>query len=132
MSARDATKACPCGSAKPFDACCGPCLDGARAAPTAEALMRSRYVAYALGREDYLLATWHASTRPAALGLDAQPAMRWIGLDIKRHEALGDARAVVEFVARHRVGGRARRLHETSRFVFETGRWFYVDGDIAE
>ena len=94
--------------------------------------MRSRYVAYALGREDYLLATWHPSTRPAALGLDGQPGMRWIRLDIKRHETLGDARAVVEFVARYRVGGRARRLHETSRFVLEDGRWFYVDGDVAE
>lgn len=93
--------------------------------------MRSRYVAYALGLEPYLLATWHPSTRPATLDLDAEPRPRWIGLDIKRHETRGDDRAIVEFVARYRVAGRAHRLHETSRFVREDGRWFYVDGDFT-
>jgi SEC-C motif-containing protein len=99
-------------------------------APDAEALMRSRYSAYALGLADYLLATWHPDTRPADLTFDEQPPVRWLGLDVKRHEPDGD-RAVVEFVARFRQGGgRASRLHETSRFVRETGRWYYVDGEI--
>lgn len=94
--------------------------------------MRSRYVAYALGREPYLLATWHASTRPATLALESEPQPRWIGLAIRRHEVQDGDHAIVEFVARYRIGGRAYRLHETSRFVRDDGRWFYVDGDIAE
>lgn len=88
--------------------------------------MRSRYAAYALGRADYLLATWHPSTRPSGIALD--PPVKWIGLDVRRHDVDGD-RATVEFVARSKLGGRAHRLHETSRFVREAGRWYYVDGD---
>lgn len=91
--------------------------------------MRSRYSAFVLGREDYLLATWHADTRPAALQLDAEPKAVWIGLDVKRHSVTGERAAEVEFIARYRVGGRAHRMHETSRFAQEGGRWFYVDGD---
>lgn len=93
--------------------------------------MRSRYSAYVLRLEPYLLQTWHASTRPSHLGLAQEsPSPTWLGLSVKRasHE---DDRAVVEFVARLRVGGgSARRLHETSRFVREDGRWYYVDGDL--
>ncbi len=131
MIQRTRQQPCPCGSGRPFSACCAPLLDGDVAAPTAEALMRSRYSAYALAREDYLLATWHASTRPVSLALHEPPRPRWIGLDIRRHEPQGDARAVVEFVARFRVDGRAHVLHETSRFVREGGRWYYVDGNFA-
>lgn len=90
--------------------------------------MRSRYAAYVLGLADYLLATWHASTRPDALDDDA---VRWLGLEVKRHEPAGDDAAIVEFVARYRAGGRGHRLHETSRFRREDGRWYYVDGDFA-
>lgn len=92
--------------------------------------MRSRYTAYALQNEDYLQATWHASTRPASEAL-TQDATKWLGLEIRRHVPDGD-KAVVEFVARCKVGGRAQRLHETSRFVREQGRWFYVDGIFPE
>lgn len=91
--------------------------------------MRSRYSAYVLGLEDYLLATWHASTRPAALNLCTEAKPKWLGLEIKARTENGDS-ATVEFVARCRVGGRAQRLHETSRFVREDGCWFYVDGVI--
>ena len=91
--------------------------------------MRSRYEAYVALDRDWLLATWHASTRPATLELD--PAIRWLGLDVKDHREAGPDHAEVEFVARFRVGGgRAQRLHERSRFVREAGRWYYVDGDI--
>ena len=90
--------------------------------------MRSRYSAYVLGLEPYLLATWHASTRPAALDFDA--GAKWLGLTVRGHRATDDGRAEVEFVARYRVQGRAVRLHENSRFVREGGRWFYVDGDV--
>ena len=89
--------------------------------------MRSRYTAFTRRDEAYLLATWHASTRPAALNLAADTATKWIGLDVKRFEAGVADSAIVEFVARYKTGGRAQRLAETSRFVFEDGRWYYVE-----
>lgn len=92
--------------------------------------MRSRYSAYVLGLEDYLLGTWHASTRPAALNPGAEAPPKWLGLEVMAHAQNGDA-ATVEFLARCRVGGRAQRLHEISRFLREDGRWFYVDGTMA-
>ncbi len=91
--------------------------------------MRSRYSAYVLGLEDYLLATWHASTRPATLNLGSEAPPKWLGLEVKAHTASNDT-ATVEFVARCRVGGRAQRMHEVSRFVREDGCWYYVDGVI--
>jgi len=98
------------------------------AAPDAESLMRSRYTAFVCERADYLQATWHASTRPATLDFDA--GAKWLGLDVRRYATTDADHAVVEFVARYRVAGRAVRLHEISRFVREGGRWFYVDGDL--
>jgi len=128
-----AASACPCGrtTAKgqslALDACCGMYHAG-QAAPDAECLMRSRYSAFVRGDAPYLLATWHASTRPASIELE--PGARWLGLDIKQHRSTGADTAEVEFVARFRVGGKAVRQHERSRFVREEGRWFYVDGDV--
>lgn len=90
--------------------------------------MRSRYSAYVLGLEPYLLATWHSSTRPERLDLAADGPTKWLGLDIKRHVMQAEDRAIVEFVARYRVAGRGHRLHEISNFVREDGCWFYVDG----
>ena len=124
-------ESCPCGSGAPLADCCEPLLAGAVSAATAEALMRSRYTAYALGREAYLLASWHPSTRPASLQLEQAPQPRWIGLEVKRHVVLDDAHAIVEFVARCRIGGRASRMREVSRFVREAGRWYYVGEDPA-
>lgn len=119
--------ACPCSSGRVLAECCGPVIDG-RPAATAEALMRSRYAAYVLGRRDHLLASWHARTRPSEV--EIEPGTRWLGLEVRRAREEGDA-AEVEFVARSKLAGRAMRLHETSRFVREGGRWYYVDGDIA-
>jgi SEC-C motif-containing protein len=119
---------CPCGSERPLSACCGQYLDGRATAPTAEHLMRSRYTAYVLMNAPYLLATWHASTRPAQLEL---VPTQWLGLTVTKHVRQDDTHATVEFVARFKIGGRAHRLAETSRFVHEEGRWFYVDGDVA-
>jgi len=92
--------------------------------------MCSRYTAYTLLREEYLLSTWHPSTRPIALGLVNEAPTKWLGLEIKRHELNQTDRELVEFVARYKVNGRAHRLHEVSRFVYENGRWFYLDGDV--
>jgi SEC-C motif-containing protein len=90
--------------------------------------MRSRYSAFVLGKAAYLLATWHPDTRPGRLDLDEGPVPKWLGLRVKRHEALGPDEARVEFVARYKIDGRAFRLHETSRFTRRDGRWYYVDG----
>ena len=123
---------CPCGRSHPNGQtlsvveCCGP-LHAGQAAPDAERLMRSRYSAFVLGHVPYLLATWHSSQRPAELTLES--GGKWLGLEIKRHHLTGADTAEVEFVARFRVGGKAVRQHERSRFVREDGRWFYLDGD---
>lgn len=98
---------------------------------TAEALMRSRYEAYVRGDVAHLLATWHASTRPAPETLVPESGTRWLGLEVKRAVEEGDT-AIVEFVARFKVGGRpAVRLQERSRFVREAGCWLYVDGELS-
>jgi SEC-C motif domain protein len=92
--------------------------------------MRSRYTAYVLELEAYLLATWHAETRPEGVHLAEEPRPKWLGLAIKRTSG-DECHAVVEFVARYKVNGRAFRLHETSRFERIDGCWFYRDGDLA-
>ena len=130
----NASDPCPCGSAAAYAACCGALhaehVAHARlTAATPEALMRSRYAAFVLDLRPYLLASWHASTRPAELE-PPEPGLKWLGLDVKR-SALQDAdHGTVEFVARSKLAGRAHRLHEVSRFVREHGEWFYVDGDL--
>lgn len=91
--------------------------------------MRSRYSAYVHGLEEYLLATWHASTRPAALNLVATPPPKWLGLEVIARAQTGET-ATVEFVARCKFGGRARRIREISRFMREDGRWYYVEGAV--
>ncbi len=90
--------------------------------------MRSRYTAFVLGFEDYLLASWHPRTRRHELDLAGSPR-RWLGLKVLRHEAGTPDSAIVEFIARYKAGGRVNELHETSRFVREGGRWLYVDGN---
>ena len=131
MSAPDADAPCPCGGPRYAD-CCGRWHAGPRQlqAPDAQALMRSRYSAYVLGLADYLLATWHPSRRPAALEPDP-PGLKWLGLEVKQHRVQDSEHATVAFVARSKLGGRAHRLVETSRFVREDGRWYYLDGDVA-
>lgn len=123
---------CPCGSNKPYAECCARYIEGGIPAPSAEALMRSRYSAYTLRKEDYLLASWHPSTRPAKLGLADEAPTKWLGLAVKRHDQADAEHAIVEFVARYKMNGRAFRLHEVSRFVQEAGRWLYVDGVIQD
>ncbi len=131
MRTKNAVPLCPCGSNKQYSACCARYIEGGEIAPTAEALMRSRYTAYTLLREDYLLATWHPSTRPASLGVAQDAPTKWMGLEVKRHELQDESHALVEFVARYKVNGRAHRMHEVSRFVREEGRWLYMDGDVG-
>ena len=111
-----------------YAACCGGFHSGARAAPTAVALMRSRYSAFALGLEHYLLTSWHPSTRPASLDLDDDT--RWVRLDIEDAQRGGatDTDGIVRFTAIYRDADGGHRLTETSRFVRENDSWYYVDG----
>ena len=120
---------CPCGRPE-FARCCGPYLEDfeGHPAPDAEALMRSRYSAFVLESAGYLLATWHASTRPGELTFE--PGLKWLGLEVRDARQQDADHAEVEFVARSRLAGRGHRLHERSRFVREGGRWYYVDGDL--
>lgn len=125
---------CPCGrrdargKALPYADCCGRYLDQDTPAPDAESLMRSRYTAFVLGQSDYLKRSWHPSACPRDLFVET--GVNWLGLEVRSVRLIEDGRAEVEFVARSRVAGRGYRLHETSRFVREGGRWFYVDGDM--
>ncbi|MEO7030789.1 MAG: YchJ family metal-binding protein [Herbaspirillum sp.] len=121
---------CPCGSGKLYPDCCGHFHAGALP-DNAVALMRSRYSAYVLRDETYLQATWHADTRPLEALLPNGDHVKWLGLEVLRDSQNGDA-ATVEFVARYKLGGRARRLHEVSHFVRVEGRWLYVDGGFPE
>lgn len=124
------TDPCPCGSDEPYDRCCGPLHAGGRA-PTAEALMRARYSAHAVGDVDYLWRSWHPRTRPPRLEPD--PDTVWTGLQILdvRGGGPGDEHGEVEFRASYRrTGGDPVRrvLHERSRFAVRAGRWLYLDG----
>lgn len=126
------TSPCPCGLGQAYAQCCGRWHAGPQhlGAPDALALMRSRYSAHVLGLAGYLRDTWHPSTRPAEVQPEA--GLRWLGLQVRGHVVQGADLATVEFVARSRgPGGRAQRLHETSRFVRVAGRWYYLDGDVA-
>jgi SEC-C motif-containing protein len=118
-------KPCPCGG-ESLDICCGRFISGKDVPETPEQLMRSRYSAYVLGDEAYLRATWDSATCPPEPLVE--PNISWVGLEVRSSQHEGDE-GIVEFVARAKVGGRARRLHETSRFVRREGRWLYVDGD---
>ena len=121
---------CPCGSLKTYERCCQR-LHGGETTGDAEALMRSRYAAYVLKLEDYLLATWHPRTRPPSLSFDQSPR-RWLGLKVLRHEEAAADSAIVEFIARYKASGRVHEVREASRFVREDGRWLYVEGDVKE
>jgi len=121
---------CPCNSGEKYDNCCAPYLRGEATPPTAEATMRSRYVAYTQKDNDYLLKTWHESTRPQDELPAGDDSVVWTGLQILRTDAGGeqDNEGVVEFRARCRVNGEAGGLDEASDFVRENGQWYYVDG----
>ncbi len=137
-------KPCPCGKGE-YASCCGryhegvPAFDAeslmkplairpGRQTTPADALvmMRSRYSAYVMELEPYLLYTWHPDTRPKKIDFDERA--KWLGLEIRACALQSADCATVEFVARFKIAGRAHRLHEISRFVLEGKDWLYVDG----
>ncbi|OFB38139.1 hypothetical protein BA059_15035 [Mycolicibacterium sp. (ex Dasyatis americana)] len=123
---------CPCGTGRAYGQCCGPLHSGARRAPTAVALMRSRFSAFAVGDPGYLLTSWHPDTRPAELTLDETIA--WRRLQIVDTESGGeeDAEGVVEFRAQYVHHGSRHILYERSRFERVNGQWLYLDGELYE
>ncbi|MBQ0720752.1 MAG: hypothetical protein KBT88_09595 [Gammaproteobacteria bacterium] len=129
MAKQKQTKLCPCTSGLPPVQCCQPLLNNEQPAETAVALMRSRYSAYTLGDESYLLRTWHSTTRPAQLDLNNNQ-QNWQRLKIIDSTAgrADDDSGEVEFVAIYKIKGRAERLHERSRFGREDQQWRYIDG----
>lgn len=124
---------CPCGSERKYDDCCGPIIAGETAAPTAEALMRSRYSAYVVGAIEYL----KDSLAPESHGDHDEEAVRewsesaeWLGLSIDA-TSLGlesDETGVVDFTARYRQNGQTVEYRERSTFEKRDGKWLYVDG----
>jgi SEC-C motif-containing protein len=120
---------CPCQSGDTFGACCARFLNapGTAFPPTAEALMRSRFTAFATGNTDYLLRTWHPGNRPAELELD--PDQHWYRLDILETLQGGplEATGVVRFRAHYRHQGVKESFAETSSFVRVGKQWLYVD-----
>lgn len=122
---------CPCGSDS-YAECCGPLHEGKQGADTALALMRSRFSAFALGDVNYLLASWHPSTRPKRLDLDSDVVWRRLQIVDTEAGAGDDTTGVVEFRAQYVRHGRRHILHERSRFMREKSRWLYVDGDVTD
>ncbi len=124
------TERCPCGSGQAYAKCCEPYHKEEQLPQTAQQLMRSRYSAFVKGMNEYLLQSWHESTRPEHLQLEA--GVNWFGLRIIDNQAGGadDIEGFVEFEAEFAGHDRLQCLHERSRFLREEGRWYYVDGQI--
>ena len=124
---------CECGSDVSANRCCVRYVGGEVAAPTAQALMRSRYFAFIHRNAEYLLESWHPSRRPTTLDFE-QDTTQWQKLQILDcvDGDVNDTRGIVEFKAYYVDGGRRHCLHERSSFIRETGRWYYVDGVVPE
>lgn len=127
---------CPCQSGKEYQACCGPIIGGSQTAPTAEALMRSRYTAFATGEIDYLKKSLHPDHRadfdPASTR-DVADNSEWISLQIIGTSGGGkdDREGTVEFIATFRRQGATYRHHEVGQFNRHNGAWYYTDGELV-
>ena len=125
-------KLCPCGSGIPDLECCHIFISGEKTAPTAEALMRSRYTAYTHAELGYIERTMKG---PALLRFNKQKSeeraryIKWHKLDIIK-TFQKDKRHFVEFIASLSINNKYDTLHERSEFLFENGEWYYVDGII--
>lgn len=129
MPAYDSSRRCPCGTGLSYGECCGNYHAGSNA-PTAEALMRSRFSAFVTGDEEYLLRTWDPVTRPEALDLADSP-IRFYRLDILDTQGGGlmDSSGVVEFEAFYK-GAAVGSQRERSSFRRFDGTWVYSTGEL--
>jgi SEC-C motif-containing protein len=127
---------CPCGSGRRYDDCCGPYISGKAKAPTAEALMRARYSAYATGAVDFIVSSCLREEGDGGLDVEAtkkwSEGSRWLGLKILRTDKGGtmDDKGVVEFVASYEQAGMHEEHHEVGGFVKKDGTWLYESGDV--
>lgn len=119
---------CPCGSQQDYNQCCGQYILGETTTPSPEALMRSRYTAYAQANIEYIQKTMKP---PASDGFDAEKEnisarnIKWQGLTIVKVKEEGDF-GTVEFIARYTLGRNKAFLHERSEFRRDNGVWYYV------
>jgi SEC-C motif-containing protein len=122
------TNPCPCTPSQEYNTCCGQYHSGKQTAPSAEALMRSRYSAYALHLPRYLFKTWHRSTRPSYHSLSQQEDIQWLSLKITKMEQgrQQDNRGVVAFVATYLENGQIQQFSEVSDFEKTQGHWVYI------
>ena len=123
---------CPCDSALSYATCCGRYHKGNIKAPTAEALMRSRYSAYAMGNAQYLYKTWHEKTRPSLTSLRESGPQKLIALKIVSTQAGGekDLKGIVEFIASSESNNPEEPIyqhHEKSLFIKVKEQWLYID-----
>ena len=128
-----ATELCPCGSGVSEATCCAPIIAGAPA-PTAEALMRSRYSAYVRGTVDHIVDSHEPATRKEVdrdASLEWSKGSEWLGLEIlsTRNGGPNDTEGDVEFIARGKTAGKPFVHHERARFRKIDGRWYYKDGE---
>jgi SEC-C motif domain protein len=127
---------CPCQSGKEYKVCCGPIIAGGQNAPTAEALMRSRYSAYAKGEIDYLTNTLHPDHRndydPSSVQQWSNNA-EWLSLEIVKTNGGGevDEQGTVEFIATYREKGITHAHHELAEFSRLNGKWYFTDGKLV-
>lgn len=121
---------CPCGLPFEYIACCGRYLEQGLSPSNAEQLMRSRYTAYVLENETYLLKSWHHSTRPSLIAFEHKQTCKWQALIVHKFTPNSNDtnRSTVEFTARYKINGRAFKMHEISQFICENKIWFYLDG----
>ncbi len=125
---------CPCGSTKPLSDCCEPYIKGTKKAPTAEALMRSRYTAYTQSELGYIAATLAKESRPHFNEKDAlewSKNSKWLGLEIlsTKNGQSTDTKGTVEFNAKYKNDGKVLEHHEVSEFRKENDTWYFVDGE---
>lgn len=124
-------KACPCQSGESYQKCCYPLHTGDTPS-SAEALMRSRFTAFAFSLSEYLMLSWHSTTRPKE-GIDEDSSLQWFYLKILKIEAEnGKGESFVTFEARYRDQGQVGKLIERSRFVLEEGMIKYLDGEFPD
>ena len=119
---------CFCGNQKSFENCCQIYINGIEKAPTAEALMRSRYAAVATQAVDYLITTTHDSTRKfhnKSDILEWSKSNQWSKLEV-----IEATENTVIFKAYYLDFQLKSQIHyEKSTFKYENGSWFYVDGE---
>jgi len=119
---------CPCNPKIQYLNCCRKLHIDNYAIGNPEQIMRSRYSAFVFGLKQYLLDTWHISTRPKQNEFILEKNIKWLGLEVKFYKLIDEKNSVVNFVARSKIQGKAHRLEEHSTFILEKGRWYYVDG----